>query len=276
MHSEDCGYLAGIVCLNVFSSRSTKLKIHEWSRLIQFSPGVSFVLTSVFVFSVPVTDPTTPSLLNPATAAYVKMWRMSSLSSIMTIPTHRRTTSIASAARPAAPTRALPTHSSLRGTSARLVSWSGCWRRPGRPSTPNYCSWLTLDVEEAEEVAVPVSVAAPILTIPTWCTRMSVTGECVLWVGAAVPRTAAAAAAIAAEEATGTGSAPPRRPPLTEIAAAGTEDATTAPAPTHTTSTRTTTTAAAAAVSTAAPGPALARGAVEQGRPHLLHRAPSL
>lgn len=102
------------------------------------------------------------------------------------------------------------------------------------------------------------------------------TGECVLW--AAAPRTAAAAAAMdvrAVEGAAGTGNAPPHLPPLTEIAAAGTEDAAMAPAPTHTISTRITTTAAAT-ISTAAPGPALGRGALEWGRPHLLRRAPSL
>lgn len=108
---------------------------------------------------------------------------------------------------------------------------------------------------------------------------MSVIVECVLWVGAAAPRTAAAAAAtavtaeIAVEEAPGMGTAPPPRlPPLTEIAAAGTEDAATTPAPTHTTSTRIT----AAAASTAAPGVALGQGVVEWARPHLLHQAPSL
>lgn len=104
------------------------------------------------------------------------------------------------------------------------------------------------------------------------------TGECVLW--AAAPRTAAAAAAAmdvrAVEGAAGTGNTPPHLPPLTEIAAAGTEDAAMAPAPTHTTSTRITTTTAAATISTAAPGPALGRGALEWGRPHLLRRAPSL
>lgn len=109
------------------------------------------------------------------------------------------------------------------------------------------------------------------------------TDECVPWAGAATPRTAVVAAAMAetAEitvgEAAGTGSAPPPpHPPLTEIVAAGTEDAATAQAPTHTTSTRITTTAAAAAVSTAAPGPALGREVVDWGRPSLLHRGPCL
>lgn len=84
----------------------------------------------------------------------------------------------------------------------------------------------------------------------------------------------AATAETAAEEAAGMGTAPPPRPPrLTEIAAAGMEDAATAPAPTHTTSTRITT---AAAASTAAPGAALGRGVEEWGRPRLLHRVLSL
>lgn len=107
---------------------------------------------------------------------------------------------------------------------------------------------------------------------------MSVTDECVPWVGAAAPRTAAVAAAtaeMAVEEVAGMGSAPPHLPPLTEIAAAGTEDAAMAPAPTPTTSTRTTTTTAAA-VSMAVPGPPLGRGAVAWGRPQPLRRALSL
>lgn len=116
------------------------------------SQPVSFVLTSVSVFSVPVTDPVTPYHLNPTTASNVQMWRMSSLSSIMTTPTHRRTTSTASVVRPAAPTKAQPTPSLLQGTSAKPASWFVFWRRPDRPSIPNYCSWLILDVEEAEEV----------------------------------------------------------------------------------------------------------------------------
>lgn len=123
------------------------------------------------------------------------------------------------------------------------------------------------------QAVAPVSVAALILTIPTWCTRTSVTGECVLW--AAAPRTAVAAttiAEIAVEEAAGTETAPPHLPLLTEIAVAGTQDAAMAPAPTHMTSTRTT---AAAVASTAAPGVPLAQGVVEWGRPHL-HQVPSL
>ncbi len=76
----------------------------------------------------------------------------------------------------------------------------------------------------------------------------------------------------AAEEAAGTVSATPHLLRLTEIAAAGTEDAAMAPAPTHTTSTRIT----AAAVSTVAPGPARGRGAVEWGRTHLPRQAPNL
>ncbi|TDH02626.1 hypothetical protein EPR50_G00154410 [Perca flavescens] len=37
-------------------SKGAKLKIHEWSKSIQSSSGVGFVLTFVFVFSIPVTD----------------------------------------------------------------------------------------------------------------------------------------------------------------------------------------------------------------------------
>lgn len=107
------------------------------------------------------------------------------------------------------------------------------------------------------------------------------TGECVLWGEAAAPRTAAAATAVTAataemavEEAAGTVNVPPHLPlHLTEIAAAGMEDAATAPAPTHTTSTRIT---ATAAVSTTALGAAPGLGAVEWGRPHLLRQALSL
>lgn len=208
---------------------------------------------------------------------------MSSLSSITTIPIRRRTTSTALVVRPAATIKALPTPSSRQGTSARPASWSGCWRRPGRPSIPSCCSWLTPDVAEAEEeVAVPVSVAPPVRTTPTWCTRMSVTGECVLPEGAVAPRRVAAAAATAtvataetvAVEAAGTGIAPlPPRPPLTEIAVAGTADAAMAPAPTRTTSTRIT---AAAMASTAAPGAPLVLGATEWGRSNRPRQFPSL
>lgn len=122
MLSVDDGCLAGIVCLNLVRSRSATFNMHEWSRLIHFSTSVSFVLTSVSVFSVPVTDPVTPYHLNPTTASNVQMWRMSSLSSIMTTPTHRRTTSTASVVRPAAPTKAQPTPSLLQGTSAKPAS----------------------------------------------------------------------------------------------------------------------------------------------------------
>lgn len=61
MLSVDDGCLAGIVCLILVSSRSTTFNMHEWSRLINFSTSVSFVLTAVSVFSVPVTDPVSPS-----------------------------------------------------------------------------------------------------------------------------------------------------------------------------------------------------------------------
>lgn len=104
-------------------------------------------------------------------------------------------------------------------------------------------------------------------------------GECVLWVGAGAPRTAAAAATtvviaeIAAAEAAGMGTAPPPLPPHTEIAVAGMEDAAMALAPTRMTSTRIT---AAAAASTAAPEAPLVQGAVEWGRSHLHRRSPSL
>lgn len=130
------------------------------------------------------------------------------------------------------------------------------------------------------QVAALVSVAAPIPTIPTSCTRTSVIGECVLWAAAAAPRTAAAAttvvtAAIAAVEAAGMGTAPPPLPPHTEIAATETEGAAMAPAPIHTTSTRITT-AAVAVASTAPPGAPLVRGAVEWCRPHLRRQFPSL
>lgn len=233
---------------------------------IYFSAAVDFVLTSVFpFFSVPVTESITSRLFYWPN---VKMWKMSSLSSIMIILTHRRTTSIVSAARPAAQTKVRPTPSSLRGTFARPVSWSGCWKRPGRPSTPSCCSWLTLDVEEAAGLAS----VAPVLTIPTWCTRTSVTEGCVRWVGEAATRTAAVAATTAAtaeipeEGVGGTGIA---LLPLTGIAAAEMEAAATAPALIHTTSTRITT-ATAAAVSTTAPGPPLGQGPAEWHKLHLL------
>lgn len=89
------------------------------------------------------------------------------MSSTMITPTHLRTTSIVLGAQPAAPTKVLPTPSSHQGTYVRPVNLSGFWRRPDRPSTPNYCSWLTLDVEEVVEVGVFVFVVVPILTIPT-------------------------------------------------------------------------------------------------------------
>lgn len=90
---------------------------------------------------------------------------------------------------------------------------------------------------------------------------MSVIAGCVLLVGAAAQRMAvAAAAATAAPETTGMGI----NPLLTEIAAAGMEDAITAPAPM--TSTRI----------TAAPGVAPAQQAALRGMPHLLHQALSL
>lgn len=128
------------------------------------------------------------------------------------------------------------------------------------------------------QVVVPVSEAQT-QTIPIWCTRTSVTDECVLWAAPAAPRMAVAAATMAAtaetaaEEAAVTVSAPLHLPLLTEIAAAETEVAATAPAPTPTTSTRITT---AAAVSTAAPGPAPGQGVAGWVRTHLLHQAPSL
>lgn len=92
---------------------------------------------------------------------------------------------------------------------------------------------------------------------------MSVIAGCVLLVGVAAQRMAvAAAAATAAAETTGMGT----NPLLTEIAAAGMEDAVTAPALAPTTSTRI----------TAAPGVAPAQQATLWGRPHLLHQALSL
>lgn len=121
------------------------------------------------------------------------------------------------------------------------------------------------------QVDVPVSVAT-LLTTRTSCTRTSVTDECALWVGAAAPRTDAAATAaatteMAVGETTAMQTAP--LPPHTEIAAAaGTEDAATAPAPTRTTITRTTT--------TTAPEAALGRGPVLWGKLYRRHQAPSL
>lgn len=88
---------------------------------------------------------------------------------------------------------------------------------------------------------------------------MSVIAGCVLLVGAAAQRMAVAAA-TAAVETTGMGI----NPLLTEIAAAGMEDAVTAPVPM--TSTRI----------TAAPEVAPAQQAALRGMPHLLHQALSL
>lgn len=184
---------------------------------------------------------------------------MSSLSSTMIIPTHRRTTSTVLGAQPAAQTKALPTPSSLQGTYARPANLSGFWRRPDRPLTPNCCSWLTLDVEEVAEVGVFVFVVVPTLTIPTWCTRMSVTEECALWAETAAPRTAVAAAAATAATAETTAAETETARLRTEIVERG--GVATDPAPIRTTNTRITATAAAA--STAAPGVVLDQEVVE-------------
>lgn len=100
--------------------------------------------------SFPPPDPVLTPFLNPP--RIFKTWRTSSSLSITTTPTRPRTTSTASAARPAAPTKAPPTPSSLRATAVKPASWSGSWRRPGRPSIPNCCSLPTTGAEEVEEV----------------------------------------------------------------------------------------------------------------------------
>lgn len=77
---------------------------------------------------------------------------MSSSSSTMTIPAALRITSTVLDVQLAVPTRALPTPSSPQGTCGRLETLSGCWKRPGRPSTLNCFSWWTRAV--AQEGAV--------------------------------------------------------------------------------------------------------------------------
>ncbi len=87
-----------------------------------------------------------------------KMWRMSSSSSTMTIPAPLRITSTVLDVRPAVPTRALPTPSSPQGTCDRPETLSGCWQKPGRPSTLNCFSSWTLGVVEEEAVRTDIIV----------------------------------------------------------------------------------------------------------------------
>lgn len=83
---------------------------------------------------------------------------MSSSSSTMTIPAPLRITSTVLDVRPAVPTRVLPTPSSPQGTCGRPETLSGCWRRPGRPSTLNCFSSWTQGVVEEEAVRRTVTV----------------------------------------------------------------------------------------------------------------------
>lgn len=163
------------------------------------------------------------------------MLKMSSSSSTTTIPTPPRITCTALDARPAVLTKAPLTPSSRRATCGRLGTLSGCWKRPGRPSTPNCVSWWT--PAEGGEVAVRhaavgmmggfwkkanslcwlqvagcVTVgAAP--TTPTSCTGTSVTAAC-------APVAAARTAVMLATAARKTAPLPPTETKvgITEIA----------------------------------------------------------
>lgn len=78
------------------------------------------------------------------------MLKMSSSSSTMIIPTPPRIMCTVLDARPAVLTKALLTPSSHRATCGRLETLLGCWKRPGRPSTPNcVSSWTPAEGEEA-------------------------------------------------------------------------------------------------------------------------------
>lgn len=88
----------------------------------------------------------------------LKMWKMSSLWSTMTIQTAQRIMCTVLAEQPVAPTRALPTPSSPLGTWSRPESWSKCWKRLIRLSIQNWCSWWTTEEAAAEGVRVSPGV----------------------------------------------------------------------------------------------------------------------
>lgn len=94
------------------------------------------------------------------------MLKMSSSSSTMIIPTPPRITCTVLDARPAVLTKALLTPSSRRATCGRLETLSGCWKRPGRPSTPNcVSSWTPAEGEEAVRHTAQCMVAIEMMGI---------------------------------------------------------------------------------------------------------------